>query len=200
MPVFPTPVGVFPSFLTCRTWENSLPHTRGGVSGRSYPSSQGQESSPHPWGCFFLLKRETMVLKVFPTPVGVFLYYFDYHRHFGGLPHTRGGVSWTKAVLYSGIESSPHPWGCFRIYRLKGKRKRVFPTPVGVFLFSACSISIANSLPHTRGGVSLKGKENELKRLVFPTPVGVFPTISYVTLVKNRLPHTRGGVSQALLL
>ncbi len=37
--------------------------------------------------------------------------------------------------MFGGMkESSPRPWGCFYYCPTLGVQKRVFPTPVGVFL------------------------------------------------------------------
>ena len=111
--------------------------------------------------------------------------------------------------------SSPRPWGCFRYSDVVHHEARVFPTPVGVFPRASSAAAWAPSLPHARGGVSLRTQDipclsgssprpwgcfPEEDRTyqcgpVFPTPVGVFlgypPTHSRI----RRLPHARGGVS-----
>ncbi|SMG66859.1 conserved hypothetical protein [methanotrophic bacterial endosymbiont of Bathymodiolus sp.] len=63
-------------FLYCRKTDHrvwSLPHARGGVSSRVKPRLNVISSSPRPWGCFLLGLAATLTIKVFPTPVGVFL-------------------------------------------------------------------------------------------------------------------------------
>ena len=92
-------------------------------------------------------------------------------------------------------KSSPRPWGCFYFSPVCRCGRRVFPTPVGVFLRSSGVLRIRRSLPHARGGVSgytaqaarsavssprpwgcfLMRHEGSRKDKVFPTPVGVFP-------------------------
>ena len=51
----------------------------------------------------------------------------------------------------------------------------VFPTLVGVFLFTALANLPSVSLPHARGGVSKTGGKGMVGAVVFPTLVGVFP-------------------------
>ena len=91
----------------------------------------------------------------------------------------------------------------------------VFPTPVGVFpWFRLCAERIP-SLPHARGGVSIRVLKLRSWHLssprpwgcflwqiiqtyisfVFPTPVGVFPDSVISSGACKRLPHARGGVS-----
>ena len=108
IPVFPTPVGVFPQ-MTVQAAYLRLPHARGGVSliGKSYavfaglPHARGGVSLrnerngkllvfPTPVGVFLITLLRARL--VFPTPVGVFLCSAS-RRHTIGLPHARGGVS-----------------------------------------------------------------------------------------------------------
>ena len=97
--VFPTPVGVFPWRTPTRSAQVSLPHTRGGVSKIFARVRHFQRSSPHPWGCFHTFANFMKFVKVFPTPVGVFLEHFvDLTLEFY-LPHTRGGVSIPLQIL-----------------------------------------------------------------------------------------------------
>ena len=133
--VFPTPVGVFPSVLTCRGQMEGLPHTRGGVSLCPLASPDGAMSSPHPWGCFQPALWNSCLSPVFPTPVGVFLSPVIGDFSTIRLPHTRGGVSALPLSSERLATSSPHPWGCFPPTSSHEKSRVVFPTPVGVFLF-----------------------------------------------------------------
>ena len=93
------------------------------------------ESSPHAWGCFLEAKRQEQAREVFPTRVGVFL----------------------RKVFSEAVEAgpSPHAWGCFPAYPRHYMASCVFPTRVGVFLTSRLVLLLAESLPHTRGGVSI---------------------------------------------
>ncbi len=50
-------------------------------------------SSPRPWGCFSEVYPQSIISRVFPTPVGVFPDIgYDVRISFS-LPHARGGVS-----------------------------------------------------------------------------------------------------------
>ncbi len=75
--VFPTPVGVFLAQIQKTHPKQSLPHTRGGVSAIDTRTIPRMESSPHPWGCFFISYQRGRGARVFPTPVGVFPVYFQ---------------------------------------------------------------------------------------------------------------------------
>ena len=92
--------------------------------------------------------------------------------------------------------SSPRTWGCFSVRETYISRLIVFPTHVGVFLYSALTCGVSVGLPHARGGVSAIMQDNaftkassprtwgcfyfrllsEIKPTVFPTHVGVFLT------------------------
>ena len=91
--VFPTPVGVFLQETFMDSARQRLPHARGGVSMRPVVCSHTTKSSPRPWGCFSLYSRHAAELKVFPTPVGVFLSGYGALELPTRLPHARGGVS-----------------------------------------------------------------------------------------------------------
>ncbi len=76
----------------------------------------------------------------------------------GSLPHARGSVSYRKAVGGLTEASSPRPWGCFCGGCAVGNGRRVFPTPVGVFLADPVLVQAVAGLPHARGGVSDAGR------------------------------------------
>ncbi len=111
--------------------------------------------------------------------------------------------------------SSPRPWGCFSPRVIAREMEKVFPTPVGVFPTMSLTLPMGESLPHARGGVSIKGTVcsdqpkssprpwgcfhplllRTRQPSVFPTPVGVFlETVGQFILIDS-LPHARGGVS-----
>ena len=137
--VFPTPVGVFLTSKPEQAKPARLPHARGGVSPARRPCLRKGRSSPRPWGCFFFGSGAVSYSTVFPTPVGVFLTAPGSRLAALRLPHARGGVSDTKAITARSIRSSPRPWGCFPCRPRRGGRVKVFPTPVGVFPWSAFS-------------------------------------------------------------
>ena len=72
-------------------------------------------------------------LMVFPTPVGVFLSACGHFLRRNSLPHARGGVSDGGRIKQGDERSSPRPWGCFLFPLRASCRRKVFPTPVGVF-------------------------------------------------------------------
>ena len=132
--VFPTPVGVFPSIVRFIFVWWSLPHARGGVSLKDTGTEARKKSSPRPWGCFPVDVVHVDGSCVFPTPVGVFPKGSGRAPLKCSLPHARGGVSNTLAVSGINPGSSPRPWGCFPSVSRPDFAKKVFPTPVGVFL------------------------------------------------------------------
>ena len=73
---------------------------------------------------------------------------------FFGLPHVRGGVSFSGAHGRVCEVSSPRAWGCFPDLSVSRTIRVVFPTCVGVFLPMVYSFVLSESLPHVRGGVS----------------------------------------------
>ena len=99
--VFPTHVGVFPFDLRTIFQRLCLPHARGGVSNPGLIQFFNQPSSPRTWGCFQTSSSTSTALQVFPTHVGVFLYWLDPDLYRHGLPHARGGVSlsWWPLML-----------------------------------------------------------------------------------------------------
>ena len=149
-------MGVFPLQITVMVPVISLPHARGGVS--QYPEGNfwNPSSSPRTWGCFHLAFGNAVTREVFPTHVGVFPQIRQVLAKARGLPHARGGVSLNETLGLAQEVSSPRTWGCF----LKGYQgwlsARVFPTHVGVFLTMDTWISLLESLPHARGGVSAR--------------------------------------------
>ncbi len=172
-------------------------------------------SSPHTWGCFCDVNFRLISIIVFPTHVGVFLKAMNNTQLRGGLPHTRGGVSMGCSVRAANEASSPHTWGCFRLFFISFILRYVFPTRVGVFLIGVPFVGPEIGLPHTRGGVSVisalfqrrppssphawgcfyRAESQPDGIIVFPTRVGVFLVHGEDSTVAPCLPHTRGGVS-----
>ena len=132
--VFPTCVGVFPTFTWSFGGAECLPHVRGGVSTHRNALLRFLGSSPRAWGCFSTLPQFRGITSVFPTCVGVFPYYIVSKMLAQGLPHVRGGVSGEGEGQGQPAASSPRAWGCFRFFGTEEDAKR--------------------GLPHVRGGVS----------------------------------------------
>ena len=151
-----------------------LPHTRGGVSRSPVIAPVLVQSSPHPWGCFRDRYPINLYLRVFPTPVGVFLDAAPSFTMACRLPHTRGGVSNDAADQSADCKSSPHPWGCFYAAKAWGAEHEVFPTPVGVFLMLKKNHDSNVCLPHTRGGVSPDTVDIGMLIASSPHPWGCF--------------------------
>ena len=156
--VFPTHVGVFLHEGISRAMGMRLPHARGGVSLRRRHRLHAGPSSPRTWGCFFARQFEAYAREVFPTHVGVFLWFYLVRRAPACLPHARGGVSVTVAISGVGIESSPRTWGCFSPASSDTGDIDVFPTHVGVFPLLRYAGQGRPGLPHARGGVSFLDK------------------------------------------
>lgn len=152
-------------------------------------------SSPHTWGCFSAMPTPLQSHAVFPTHVGVFPIRGLQLEGISSLPHTRGGVSMGCSVRAANEASSPHTWGCFRLFFISFILRYVFPTRVGVFLIGVPFVGPEIGLPHTRGGVSVisalfqrrppssphawgcfyRAESQPDGIIVFPTRVGVFP-------------------------
>ena len=152
--VFPTHVGVFPSFVEKFPEPLSLPHARGGVSKICGFSMQRVQSSPRTWGCFFIILLFFYHSSVFPTHVGVFPRKGDVRSLWRSLPHARGGVSY---AIRTQTGATP-----------------VFPTHVGVFLFNKFDSFKSLCLPHARGGVSIVGMRFRLSPESSPRMWGCF--------------------------
>ena len=124
---------------------------------------------------------------------------FLYQASSGGLPHARGGVSFRGAWNSLSGASSPRSWGCFQKPDHPHPTPYVFPTLVGVFLYTRQFFTMTLRLPHARGGVSCYGGVAEQAQSVFPTLVGVFPAPASAAHTPGGLPHARGGVSTAAI-
>ena len=69
-------------------------------------------------------------------------------------PHMRGGVSIILSIKATFFKFSPHAWGCFFFCMIFTYMRTVFPTCVGVFLYSVKDKLAGECFPHMRGGVS----------------------------------------------
>ena len=65
--------------------------------------------------------------------MGVFPEHGDSFAMKIGLPHARGGVSYSISEINEVYESSPRTWGCFHLIEVIKVIELVFPTHVGVF-------------------------------------------------------------------
>ena len=112
-PVFPTHVGVFLSAVAVQSNQLRLPHACGGVSTSATRTRLTTKSSPRMWGCFWSSTATGKGEGVFPTHVGVFLFWIASLQFLPRLPHACGGVSLAAIQDILGMESSPRMWGCF---------------------------------------------------------------------------------------
>ena len=152
-------------------------------------------SSPRTWGCFHVKHEGPLLVRVFPTHVGVFLGRHTNRMNGESLPHARGGVSASKRGPGDTPGSSPRTWGCFWSETHISLRDVVFPTHVGVFLRNALKrFQAFRSSPRTWGCFPCALRFIS-RRPVFPTHVGVFLSERFRGQVRKRLPHARGGVS-----
>ena len=172
---------------------------RGGVSSLPRGKASYRQSSPRAWGCFHPCGQVHRPQDVFPTCVGVFLNANRRSSETSCLPHVRGGVSDMEDATADRKQSSPRAWGCFRLLVCIDSQGCVFPTCVGVFLFSSQKLARNLGLPHVRGGVSKWGKNEHQIFRVFPTCVGVFLSFFRSSIADFGLPHVRGGVSHTVI-
>ena len=185
-------MGVFPALLSLADVTPSLPHARGGVSVVFVQSLIDVRSSPRPWGCFHLLMGGVQLRVVFPTPVGVFLLLRRLLRLIWSLPHARGGVSTARSETRISSQSSPRPWGCFRVLHASRRGCAVFPTPVGVFPRQFSAPSRKKSLPHARGGVSASPTPPPRLPWSSPRPWGCFPPMPLARSMRRVFPTPVG--------
>ncbi len=169
------------------------------------------------WGCFLVRSCTLWGGTVFPTRVGVFLIFLFADVGVGGIPHACGGVSKTHLIAKGWNAYSPRVWGCFLVSRLRLLLLFVFPTRVGVFLYSSCALKPPPCIPHACGGVSACLPESTSPLMysprvwgcfsvigrgvcsprVFPTRVGVFLEEIVQDGFKKGIPHACGGVSSS---
>ena len=170
--VFPTLVGVFPSYPAISVPPRRLPHARGGVSSRPLRRRPRSSSSPRSWGCFRICACCGWLKNVFPTLVGVFLMTCRFLTDAERLPHARGGVSPAGTPSMAPPRSSPRSWGCFYLQHIRKHTKKVFPTLVGVFPPAWHGDCTDGGLPHARGGVSLPAPRMTQRRKSSPRSWG----------------------------
>ena len=132
--VFSTSVEVFLQDGVHGSRCTGLLHVRGGVSLLVLLRRTNHESSPRPWRCFYLSRRQAPSTSVFSTSVEVFLQRSQKHPLVA--------------------QSSPRPWRCFQRLRLQLLCLGVFSTSVEVFLRARKATRLSGSLLHVRGGVS----------------------------------------------
>ena len=133
-PVFPTPVGMFRGRRPACWSARCFPHARGDVPIIRPKLEAMGLFSPRPWGCSILRLATVYSNGVFPTPVGMFLA-FSYGIPDGTcFPHARGDVPFLAGAGEFTEVFSPRPWGCSARAAHPAHRRRVFPTPVGMFL------------------------------------------------------------------
>ena len=130
--VFPTHVGMFPAQQKSTNVLLRLPHACGDVPFISYGFKGNLPSSPRMWGCSLHFGNEDGSGCVFPTHVGMFLMQTKSPKPSASLPHACGDVPTSDELSDVLSESSPRMWGCSS----KSSLIEIFPTHVGIFLFS----------------------------------------------------------------
>ena len=132
---------------------------------------------------------------VFPAYAGVFLGVNCSGRPPSRLPRIRGGVSTSSVGNITWRKSSPHTRGCFSHYGRGGAGGPVFPAYAGVFPLPVRCMSVRNSLPRIRGGVSGAMLYQQKWALSSPHTRGCFLVNGITEQVLGSLPRIRGGVS-----
>ena len=127
-------------------------------------------------------------------------------------PHARGDGPRLYDSTLPRIAFSPRPWGWSACYRLRRRRGRVFPTPVGMVRAWRRPGRGATSFPHARGdgptpingmqiverlsprpwGWSVGNDCLAGQQRVFPTPVGMVRRTAHSTNQVASFPHARG--------
>ncbi len=170
--VFPTPVGMFRTRRANDGRGFGFPHARGDVPFWRAGKIEEATFSPRPWGCsvgtFDMLKYRD----VFPTPVGMFRVAVNGMIILQGFPHARGDVPCLTYTDITIIGFSPRPWGCSVLFLGLKKAKRVFPTPVGMFLPMTMTFLVIRSFPHARGDVPTSSDLALTKDMFSPRPWG----------------------------
>ena len=154
-----------------------------------------------------------LVRVVFPTHVGVIPAIQPMQYACRRIPHTRGGDPKLNALGIPDSKYSPHTWGWSFYLESWTTRTLVFPTHVGVILWSSRSSSTGKGIPHTRGGDpkfigiiftifqysphtwgwSHTKTCQSLSLGVFPTHVGVIPRLRCEPKASMEYsPHTWG--------
>ena len=147
------------------------------------------------WGCFYIRHLPPSILVVFPTHVGVFLTGTATLTGRFCLPHACGGVSPCTSNRKLLATSSPRMWGCFSSDVYARKRRKVFPTHVGVFPARADWKEVEPGLPHACGGVSRRCTHGTDSIMSSPRMWGCFWGLHPGPAPKVSLPHACGGVS-----
>ena len=181
-PLFPTPVGVVPSFCVLIQELVTLPHARGGVSTENAAFSAERSSSPRPWGCFWQRLRHKIPRALFPTPVGVFPRVINRVSETVPLPHARGGVSFKSSFRRIVKHSSPRPWGCFRGIRHGFGKRFLFPTLVKGMLWNQKRLSILIA--------SIEREEQETSQPIRLSPIQMQFDFGAICMAKQKSDKT----------
>ena len=90
--------------------------------------------SPPAWGCSDISAAGRGAGILFPTRVGMFREGGRMKTFRISFPHPRGDVPQKADLLSGGVAFSPPAWGCSASTLPPQRRKRLFPTRVGMFL------------------------------------------------------------------
>ena len=192
--LFPTPVGMFRSRPRDSERCFPFPHACGDVPATMASASASVSFSPRLWGCSGKTCQPRAHAILFPTPVGMFRSRWPAWRCRRTFPHACGDVPEKHANLGHTQSFSPRLWGCSGRRAARPRRRRLFPTPVGMFRQIRRYTVKRSTFPHACGDVPrlrrrygvqfafsprLWGCSDAERRdchgcVLFPTPVGMF--------------------------
>ena len=152
---------------------------------------------------------------LFPAHAGVFPATSCSQTHQATLPRARGGISKLQRAIGDALGSSPRTRGYFRSRRHHVATERLFPAHAGVFPGASSHMTVMDTLPRARGGISTRSAScsrtlsssprtrgyfrSHLPAgapcMLFPAHAGVFPESSFTTGGAMALPRARGGIS-----
>ena len=212
--LLPTPVGMFRPVRRSSSFRSASPHARGDVPSRCGGLRSLICFSPRPWGCSDVRGFLFSACPLLPTPVGMFRGSTPSRPLWRPSPHARGDVPGRRRLCSSGGSFSPRPWGCSAAFFPLWERRKLLPTPVGMFRLQGIQPRHDLPSPHARGdvpgaatagyfgaafsprpwGCSGRGGRASSSPRLLPTPVGMFRSSPGISSRNAPSPHARGDV------
>ena len=131
-----------------------LLHACGDVSGAVRKISSRPWFAPRMWRCFSSAASSFVYVVVCSTHVEMFLDLFNSYRHFAGLLHACGDVSFTFHPFHLSKKFAPRMWRCFRHPMSRFPFHPVCSTHVEMFPICIDESLTRRSLLHACGDVS----------------------------------------------